>query len=188
MNGIFGKKQILLATLVLALGIAIYLNWQFSKSDSDFTVTANVEAAEEKNYGDAKFVSNSEDTATLTEGEEIASEDYFTEARYKRQKSRDEAVETLQKIFSDTNITDDEKNDAMMTAANLATAIDTESNIESLVKAKGFSDCIAYIDEGKASIVVKSEGLLDNEVAQIKDIIIRESKASAQNISIVPVK
>ncbi|MBQ4100043.1 MAG: SpoIIIAH-like family protein [Oscillospiraceae bacterium] len=186
MNVIFGKKQILLATLVLALGIAIYLNWQFSETDGDFTITTNIEAEDEKNYGDAEFVSNSL-TDTDTEVD-IAVEDYFTEARYKRQQSRDEAVETLQKILSDTNISDADKDEAMMTATNLATAIDAESNIESLVKAKGFEDCIAYIDDDKASVVVKSNGLLDNEVAQIKDIIIRESKISAQNISIVPVK
>lgn len=203
---VFGKRQILLATLVLALGVAIYLNWQFSQSGKDLKLTDDVDAS--KNYGEAQFVANEKDqpadavdVTDVTENgitnptgmieaamTNEAGEDYFIEARLNKKQSRDEAVETLQNILKDSKVSDEEKNIAIATAASLSDAIDAESNIESLIKAKGFEDCIAFIDGDKASIVVKTDGLLNSEAAQIKDIVLKESKVQAENISIIPVK
>ncbi len=202
---VFGKRQILLATLVLALGVAIYLNWQFSKTGKDLTLTDDVEAS--KNYGEAQFVANEDEapadavdvtditgiTDDATDAAQAAlsneaGEDYFIEARLNKKQSRDEAVETLQDILKDSQVSEDEKNIAIATAASLSDAIDAESNIESLIKAKGFDDCIAFIDGDKASIVVKTDGLLNSEAAQIKDIVIKECDVLAENITIIPVK
>ncbi len=195
---VFGKRQILLATLVLALGVAIYLNWQFSQTGKDLTLVDDADAS--KNYGEAKFVGKDDtnetdaiDVTGITDMTDAivtnnAGEDYFIEARLNKKQSRDEAVETLQKILKDSAITEDEKDNAIATAANISTAIDAENNIESLIKAKGFSDCIAFIDNDKASVVVKTNGLLSTEVAQIKDIILGEISIPAENITIIPVK
>ena len=190
---VFGKRQILLATLVLALGVAIYLNWQFSKGGKDMTVSADAAA---KNYGEAQYVDASEeapaDAVNVTDSNvalsNVAGDDYFIEARLTKKQSRDEAVDTLKNILQDTAVTEDEKNEAIATAATLSGAIDIENNIENLIKAKGFKDCIAFIDGDKASIVVKSEGLLNTEAAQIKDIVVKESGIAAENITIIPVK
>ncbi|MFA9380842.1 MAG: SpoIIIAH-like family protein [Acetanaerobacterium sp.] len=194
---VFGKRQILLATLVLALGIAIYLNWQFSQSGKDMTLIEDADAS--KNYGEAQFVSTEDDEATdaidVTGVTDItdaivtnnAGEDYFIEARLNKKQSRDEAVETLQNILKDSAITEEEKDVAITTAASISTAIDAESIIESLIKAKGFEDCIAFVDGDKASVVVKTEGLLNSEVAQIKDIILNQISLAAENITIIPV-
>ncbi len=195
---VFGKRQILLATLVLALGIAIYLNWQFSQTGKDLTLADDANAS--KNYGEAQFVgTDDEDAADAIDVTGItdftdaivtnnAGEDYFIEARLNKKQSRDEAVETLQEILQDSAITEEEKDKAITTAANISTAIDAENNIESLIKAKGFADCIAFIDGDKASIVVKTDGLLSTEVAQIKDIILNQISIPVENITIIPVK
>lgn len=203
---VFGKRQILLATLVLALGVAIYLNWQFSQSGKDLTLTDDVDAS--KNYGEAQFVDKEENQpADAVDATDVADkgitnptgmieaamtneagEDYFIEARLNKKQSRDEAVETLQNILKDSKVSEEEKNIAIATAASLSDAIDAESNIESLIKAKGFDDCIAFIDGDKASIVVKTDGLLNSEAAQIKDIVLKECKVQAENITIIPVK
>lgn len=195
---VFGKRQILLATLVLALGIAIYLNWQFSKTGKDLILADDATAS--KNYGEAQFVDTEDgdaaDAIDVTGALDLtdtlltnnAGEDYFIEARLNKKQSRDEAVDTLQKILQDSAITDEEKDRAITTAASISTAIDAENNIESLIKAKGFEDCIAFIDTEKASIAVKTEGLLNTEVAQIKDIILGEIDIPVENITIIPVK
>lgn len=195
---VFGKRQILLATLVVALGIAIYLNWQFSQTGKDLTLAEDADAS--KNYGEAQFVGTDDeneadaiDVTGITDMTDAivtnnAGEDYFIEARLNKKQSRDEAVETLQNILKDSAITEEEKDNAITTAASISTAIDAENNIESLIKAKGFSDCIAFIDSDKASIVVKTNGLLSTEVAQIKDIILGEIGIPAENITIIPVK
>ena len=84
MNMIVGKKQIILASLVLALGIAVYLNYQFAQTDGDFIASSAImEEDEEENYGDAKFVDKKgADTA-------VATGEYFSEAKLTRNKTRD---------------------------------------------------------------------------------------------------
>ena len=94
-----GKKQVILGALVLALSVAVYLNWQFAKSGSDFTTTDSLSAS--GNYGDAEYVNGSSDGSSksdeeLGEKEETSApvekgEEYFAESRTNRQKSRDEA-------------------------------------------------------------------------------------------------
>ena len=68
--------------------------------------------------------------------------------------------------------------------------ITLESDIENLIKAKGFADCVAFLEDSSANIAVKtgSEGLSKSEVAQIRDIVINKGGVQAQNISIVEVK
>ncbi|MBC8569603.1 SpoIIIAH-like family protein [Zongyangia hominis] len=180
MNMIIGKRQIILASLILVLGIAIYLNWQFS-SGNDLAVTGQTES-NVKNYGDAQYVDNQNGV------EEKDAETYFAEAKLSRQKTRDEAVETIQTMISDTSIEEDQKETLSAQASQIASAIETESRIENLIKAKGFADCIAYIDDDKANVIVKTDGLLENEAAQIKEILLQETDVPVENISIVEVK
>ena len=72
-NMIVGKKQIVLAALVVILGVAVYLNWEFAKNDGQFDITAGTTS--DKNYGDAALVNQTDD--------------YFTQAHLDKQKTRD---------------------------------------------------------------------------------------------------
>ena len=63
-----------------------------------------------------------------------------------------------------------------------------ENKMESLIKAQGYKDCIVYLDENDARVVVQSDGLDTAKAASIKDIVLSESKVSAQNIRIFEVK
>ena len=100
----------------------------------------------------------------------------------------DEAVETIQSMISDEGIEEEQKETLSAQASEIASAIETESRIENLIKAKGFDDCIAYIDGDKANVIVKTDGLLENEAAQIKEILLQETEVPVENISIVEVK
>jgi len=182
-NMILGKRHIVLAALVLALGIAVYLNWSFSSGDGDFAVSGTLD--EGKNYGDAQYVDAPE------EGGEIATastSQFFSEARVTRQKSRDEAVEALTQMFQDAELTDMQKAELAVKASAVADAIETEGKIENMLKAKGFSDCLVYIDGDRVDAVIKTGGLLKEEVAQIKDILVEETGAAADDISITEAK
>ena len=98
MNMILKKRHIVLAALVLALGVAVYLNWAFSDAAKDFAVSGAGGDAGGKKYGDAQLVNgDGEDGAADADG-------YFSEARISRQKARDEAVATIQKVFADVEI------------------------------------------------------------------------------------
>jgi stage III sporulation protein AH len=175
---IIGKRQIILASLVLGLGVAVFLNWQYTNSQLEMELPVT-EAMEDEGdtYGEAEYVD-----VTVDEGEA-----FFVEARMSRQKARDEAVETLAVMLQEADL-DSGQREAMTTqASDLANAIETEGKIENLIKAKGFADVMVYYDTQRADVIVKTEGLLANEAAQIKDIILKETSITAQDISIVEI-
>lgn len=181
-NLIIGKKHIILACLTLILGVAVYMNYAFASVEDDITAektmadasdSGSVEAA---NYGDAAFVS--------AEGES----DYFAQVRLARMTSRDEAVETLSAILGGGDLSDEENATYTGEAVTLSKLSESENAIESLIKAQGFEDCVVYLNGSMANIVVKSEGLVPAEVAQIKDILLTEVTIPAENIRIFEVK
>ncbi len=202
------RRQFTLLTLVAALGVAVYLNWEYAKTNTllddmetvsdGITVSATapdeqteetgvltdqLSTAEEegnKNYGDAQLVSVGQASST----------EYFEEARLSRQKSRDEALDTLQKSLKDANLTDEEKTELTARLSSMVNSIAVESDIENLVKAKGFVDCVAYLDDGKVNVTVQtqSEGLSKEQVAQIRDAVLSKCDVQAQDITVVEVK
>lgn len=178
----FGKKQVLLGTLVVALGVAVYLNYYFAQNPSVFlesntpqTVTSTTE---DKKLGEAINVNSSNPASK---------EDYFTEARKNREASRAEATELVKDILGDVKATDEQKNQASAQVIAIAKAMDQESKLENLIKAKGFAECVVYIEGEKCSIVVQSDGLSVQEAAQISQIVTAQSNILAQNINIVPI-
>ena len=199
MNSAKSKRQLTILTLILALGVAVYLNWEYAKTDSPFALptqtqaeddallanaqaedTPVMEALPDKNYGEAQLVSVSEDS----------SDQYFETARLTRTKTRDEALDKLQQSLKATGLTEEEKAQLKDTLSSTISNISLESDIENLVKAKGFADCVVFVDGEKVDLAVKTgaEGLSKNEVAQLRDIILGKVQTSAQNISIVEVK
>lgn len=202
------KRQLTLLTLVVALGVAVYLNWEYAKTDSpyavqptaietsaDATEDANdaldaqetaatsqpvMEALPDKNYGEAQLVS-----ADASGGDA-----YFEQARLNRSKTRDEALDQLQKSLAQAQLSQEEKDAATEHLTAMIDNIAVESDIENIVKAKGFADCVAFIDGQKVNLAVKTgnAGLTENEVAQIRDIILGKVETTAQNISVVEVK
>lgn len=204
MNMKKANQKMTLLTLVVALGAAVYLNWEYAKS-TDFVVdatqanavmdtsdhnivtdalTVNAEVSQEetvdKNYGEAQLVSVSETTGN----------EFFEQARLSRTKTRDEALDKLQKTLKNTELSSEEKEQLTQTLSKTIDNITTESDIESIIKAKGFIDCVAFIDEDKVNITVmtSNDGLDKTEVAQIRDVVLSKCNVSAQNITIVEVK
>ena len=93
-------------------------------------------------------------------------------------------------MLKDSALSADEKAELTMKAADISKSIETEGKMENLIKAKGFEDCMVYYDgeKEKVDVVIKTGGLLDNEVAQIRDIVVQETGAPVENIAIVEVK
>ena len=184
MNMIIGKRQIILAALVLGLGVAVYLNWQYSRIAVELPVTEAIEWDGPSTYGEAQYV---DAPAMLTEPNLSDEETFFAEAKISRQRARDEAVETLAVMLSDADLGAEQRAELAMRAVDLASAIETEGKIENMIKAKGFADVMVYYDSRRADVILKTSGLLANEAAQIKEIILRETDISAANISIVEI-
>lgn len=187
-NLIIGKKQIILASLTLVLGIAVYMNYVFAEVGNDIAADAEIQSAADTqvNYGDAAFVGA--DSSDPAEPASAGASDYFAQARLSRMTSRDDAVQTLSAILGGGDLTEEENAAYTMEAVNLSQLSESESKVESLIRAQGFEDCVVYLDGETASIVVKSEGLAAEQVAQIKDILLTEVTIPAENIRIFEVK
>ena len=199
MNMIIGKRQIILAALIMGLGIAVYLNWQYSAADYDLAVTNNTGSEGSTNYGEAQYVDapqlldnlkpNAESKMVSVDdiAEPGSDEAFFVEAKLSRQKARDEAVETLAVMLSDANLTGEQKTSLAIRATELAGSIETEGKIENLIKAKGFLDVMVYYDTQRADIMIKTAGLGSDDIVKIRDIILKETEIPVENISIIEI-
>lgn len=179
---IIGKKQLVLSGLTLVLGAAVYLNYALSggtglmPAELAHDAAAPAEANDLSEYGTAEMVS-----ATPAQA------DYFAQARLDKQTSRDHAVQTLQSIIGGGDLSNDEMVTNAIDAVSLSNQMKSESVIESLILSQGFSDCVVYLDEGTAKVIVESEGLNAAQAAAIKEIILTESNVPAEGIRIFEV-
>lgn len=176
LNVLIGKRQLILAGLVVVLGVAVYLNWEFSQKDLKLETDGT---QSEKNYGETR---PAEVKVTETDSS------YFAQARLNRQKKRDEALDSVQTMLDDNALSEAQKATLTTKAAQMAELARCESSIEELVKAKGFTECVAFVDEDSASVVVDSSGLTDTQAAQIFAIVVEKTKINSENINIVEVK
>lgn len=203
------------AVMVLALGAAVYLNWSFAReapqnltvTQTDGTAVETAAAAEtavvtdplesavetsaadssveeqatNKNYGEAQMVSVSQDSGT----------EFFEEARLSRSKSRDEALEALNEALKDTSVSEEEKKELTNKLSTQVNNITLETKLETLIKSKGFADCVVNLEGERANVTVMTENdaLTAEEVAQIRDALMSQCTGlQAQNITIVEVK
>ena len=197
----FGKRQLVLAALVVALGAAVYLNWQFTGNNE---LTATNAVGSTKELGEAKYVNNTQvsslsGSSVLSEVENSDSSgassapladaaEYFAQAKVNRQKARDESTEMVKEILNDIKSSEAAKAEAVKQAADVAKNIQQESNIESLIKAKGFKDCVAFIQNGECSVVVSPDGLNENSAITIKDIVSGQAGIPYDKIKITEAK
>ncbi len=186
---IIGKRQIVLSCLTAMLAIAVYINYSLSQSEQ---ITPVTELDGQTHYGDMEFVNAGlEEEPVDAAAEQTAADpaaDYFAQARLEKATNRDEAVQTLQMIMGGGDITNEEAVTTALSAVEVSKLIESEGNIESLIRSQGFEDCVVYLDGDSAKVVVRSDGLEAADAALIKDIILGEIAISSENIRIFEVK
>ncbi|MEE1056874.1 MAG: SpoIIIAH-like family protein [Acutalibacteraceae bacterium] len=199
----FGKKQLILAGLVLTLGAAVYLNWQFS-SNTDLLSGADVVSVS-KELGEAEFVNTSSDkkagesaTEKTTQSEkstnsektttaEKGSDEYFAQAKVDRQQTQDKIAEMTQDVLESSEESESAKTEAVAKAAELATIMEQQTNVESLIKSKGFEECMVFIQNGECSVVVKDSDLTSDDAMIIKDVVVGQTGISSDKVKITAV-
>ena len=157
-------RGITLATLVLALGAAVYMNWSFTQeaiqtapqqdsaqatradgeSDGAVAVYDPLQPAGDKNYGEAQLVSANQDSGTA----------FFEQARLARSKARDEALDAIQKTLKNADLSEEEKEKLTQELESQVSNITSETSLEGKVKAKGFADCVVTLGPSRADITV----------------------------------
>lgn len=170
------KTGALVASIAI-IAVAAYVNIKFAS-------TPEVE------YNNGVNVSADDINAALLEktGEGSAvetGEDYFALSVINRQRVRDEAMEILLDLTNSEATDAAAKADAYNEMTRMANEITNEANIESLVKAKGFNNCIAVVSNDDVNVVVESDGLTVNQVAQIKEIVYLECGVHPDNVKII---
>lgn len=196
---IFKKKEIVAASLVVLIGMAGYLNWSYQDTIKVKDTESYIETG--KMLGEAEPVSaNNEVTEDTEQVEEEPAENvdskvgemkesaYFEDAKLNRESARAAAMEMLKETSADEEIDEATRTLAGENLVKCAENIELESCIESVAAAKGFEEVCAYINEGAATITVRSEGMTDDEVAKLKDVVTGSSDISADKIRIVEVK
>ena len=169
------RPAVVLAVLVL-VGASVYLNWRYAD---------NV-AETDKILGQATLVNENGEGVSVA-NDAATENDYFATARLSRKQARDSAISMLQEAEIDENATEDVCNEASQTLQVLAGYTVAESQIEKLVTAKGYADCVVFMGSDSCSVVVASgeEGLTATDVARIKDIVINETQYTAGQIKIM---
>lgn len=187
-----GKRQLVLAALIVALGAAVYLNWQFAGNNS-LLATDAVASGAGKTYGQTDLVGTSSGSSkTGSSASSIAVQtntgaDSLTQAKLSRTQARDTATELLNKVLTDAQASDTAKKEALAKATEIANNILKENSIETLIKAKGFSDCLVSLQNGECSVVVKTKEASQNNAIVIKDIVAGQTGISYEKIKIVTI-
>ncbi len=175
------KKNLIAAAVLVAVCAGIYVNWLYTE---DQTVANLQDTLDEDKILSNDLLVMGPDT-TIQQPENTISE-YFAAVRLSRQEARDSAVSLLQEAmaYDEQNVTQSSQELEQIVQTALQ-----EAQIESLVIAKGYADCVAYISDEKISVAVASPegGLQQADVAVIADIVISQSEFTIEDIHVVEV-
>ncbi len=177
------KRHLAAAASVLVIGFAVYLNWAMSDTQGailDGTVS------QPQDYTDAAL-EGVEDLSSdvLSASDGGTNDDYFAVSQINRQRARDEAIAVLQDVVEGAVNLDDVQSDALAQITQIAADIENEAAIESLIKGKGFADCVAVISGENVNVIVRSSALLPNEIAQIQEIVYETAGILPANVKII---
>lgn len=183
------KKNMVAAAVLVTVCAGIYVNWLYTE---DYTTASLTETLDTQKVMSDDTLILSEDMAAIAAGEDVqtTATDYFAAVRLSRQQARDSAVNLLQEAmaYSEGDSTKDVES-AMELEDIVQTAL-SEAQIESLIIAKGYTDCVAYMSGEGISVAVSAPegGLQQEDVAVIADIVMTQSEYTLDDIRVVEVQ
>ena len=182
------KKNLIAAAVLVTVCAGIYVNWLYADENASATLVETLDS--EKVLSDEMLLL-SEDMEAIAAGEELqtTATDYFAAVRLSRQQARDNAVNLLQEAMAYSGEGAKEAESAMELETIIQTAL-SEAQIESLIIAKGYADCVAYMSADGISVAVSAPegGLQQQDVAVIADIVMTQSDYDLSDIRVVEVQ
>lgn len=174
------KKYVTIAAVLLCVCAAVYLNWSYN---NDTAANGGLSDAELNNAKTAE-------EAAAENAMDASVSDYFAAARLTRQQSRDEALELLEAAASSETASQETIDGAMNAISAMANYSMMETQIENLLLAKNFAECVAFISADGVTLAVPApaEGLTAEDVAKITDTIVAETDFAATQLRIIEVK
>lgn len=185
------KRNAVVAAIALFVCAAVYLNWNYDQQQENLSTG--------KVLGQSTMVDGKTDPLVEQKGEpseekkeesNAETSGYFANARLNRQQARDSALTLLQEAAAGEDADQTMKDQANATIQTMADYTVTEAQIENLVVAKGYTDCVAFIGEDSLSLAVSSsaEGLTDADTARIVDVVGQVTDFNASQIKIIQVE
>jgi len=166
-----GSRNLIIICAVLLIGTAVGVNYILYNQDIEPSQDVDIDL-------DGTDINN-------TLNNDPNTSNYFAQTILSRKQARDEALEVLQSVATSEEALPEVIESALQDIAQIAKDIESESNIETLVEAKGIEDCITVISDGKATVIVKSEGLLASQVAQINEIVYEQAGILPVDLKII---
>lgn len=186
------KRNAVVLAIVLFVGVAVYLNWSYNNQLTG--EGSGTDGSDGKVLGQTTLVNgvDEEQDGETTEGqtEEETGSGYFASARLNRQQARDSALELLQEAAADEKADQKVVDEANASIQTMADDTLSEAQVENLVTAKGYGDCVCFIGEDGVNLVVSStdQGLSETDIAKIVEIVREETGLSADQIKIIEAK
>jgi len=175
------KRNITIVVVLIFVSTAVYLNWSYNNSwgKADDAMVEAEDAAMQK----------AEDAYSAENGILKSAAEYFAEARLNRQVSRDEALELLETAAASENATQETIDSAMAAISAMASYSMQETQLENLIIAKDFSDCVVYMTEDSITVAVPSpsEGLSEAAVARITETVTSETDYSVSQLHVIEI-
>ena len=177
-----GRRNWIILGALLLIGAAVGLNLLLLDSGEGFDYAAS--AGMTSSPADMSELSSAGNAA---EAQSVNEDDaaYFAATQVSRQRARDEAMEVLRAVVDSENAVETVKGQALSDITRIALDIEREANIETLITSKGFEQCVAVVSGESANIIVKSDGLLPNEIAQINEIVYEQAGILPANVKII---
>ena len=166
-----GRRNLIIIGAVLLVGVAICLNWVLFADNGDAGY----------DYGDGSGSAGNQ--VENTETSEVLA--YFASTQVSRDRAREEALAVLQSVVDSADADSAEKAQALEDIATIANNIEAEANIEAMVMAKGFEQCIAIINDGMCTVVVMTDGLLASHMSQINEIVYEQTGIKPVNVKYI---
>ena len=182
------KRNAVVGAVVLFVCVAVYLNWDYQRT-GQATDTGKTLGEAALVTGEAKDPLLGVDDGQQIQPDGSAAGDYFANARLNRQQARDSALTMLQDSVAGENVDAVSKEQANLAIQTMADSTVTEAQIENLIMAKGYKDCVAFIGEDSVSIVVQTPGeeLTAMDTARITDVVTQATSFTAGQIKIIQV-
>ena len=187
-----------MALMLVGLGYWNYISVE-SKNIQTVAETQEEKNAEDENLGDAQLVSSndvtistqnsSEDTSKTQSTSEIPNENedntYFEESKLQRDTMYSQTLETYKEMLNNSNVSEEQKAVITQEITNLSKEKNSIMVCENLITTKGFSNCVIFVNTDSISVVIESDELKTDEIAQIQNIISREMNAKVEDIHIM---
>lgn len=183
------KKNLIAAAILVTVCAGIYVNWLYTEDKTAASLEDSLDTQKVMNE-DTLVLSG--DMEAIAAGEDVTSTstDYFAAVRLSRQQARDNAVNLLQEAMAYSGSEGSKDVESAMELEEIVQTALSEAQIESLIIAKGYADCVAYMSGEGISVAVSSPegGLQQADVAVIADIVMTQSDYSLDDIRVVEVQ